>query len=59
MSTFTNLLQDEQGASMAEYALLLALIAVATIGALQVLSGQIVGVFEASGNAIESAIPAP
>jgi len=58
MNLFSNLLKDEQGASMAEYALLLALIAVATIGALQVLSGQIVGVFEASGDAIQGALPA-
>jgi Flp pilus assembly pilin Flp len=58
MNVFKNLLKDEQGASMAEYALLLALIAVATIGALQVLSGQIVGVFEASGDAIDAALPA-
>jgi Flp pilus assembly pilin Flp len=58
MNVIKNLLKDEQGASMAEYALLLALIAVATIGALQVLSGQIVGVFEASGDAIDAALPA-
>jgi Flp pilus assembly pilin Flp len=58
MKALKNLLKDEQGASMAEYALLLALIAVATIGALQVLQGQIVGVFEASGDAIDAALPA-
>jgi len=58
MTVLTNLFKDEQGASMAEYALLLALIAVATIGALQVLSGQIIGVFQASGDAIDAALPA-
>jgi Flp pilus assembly pilin Flp len=58
MKALKNLLKDEQGASMAEYALLLALIAVATIGALQVLSGQIVGVFERAGDAIDTALPA-
>ena len=58
MKAFVNLLKDEQGASMAEYALLLALIAVATIGALQVLQGQIVGVFERAGDAIDTALPA-
>jgi len=58
MTAFVNLLKDEQGASMAEYALLLALIAVATIGALQVLQGQIVGVFERAGDAIDTALPA-
>ena len=44
---------------MAEYALLLALIAVATIGALQVLQGQIVGVFDRVGTAMNAALPAP
>jgi Flp pilus assembly pilin Flp len=44
---------------MAEYALLLALIAVATIGALQVLQGQIVGVFDRAGTAMNAALPAP
>ena len=58
MKALKNLLKDEQGASMAEYALLLALIAVATIGALQVLSGQIVGVFERAGDSIDTALPA-
>lgn len=59
MNVFTQLFTDEQGASMAEYALLLALIAVATIGALQVLQGQIVGVFDRVGTAINDALPAP
>ena len=58
MKALINLLKEEQGASMAEYALLLALIAVATIGALQVLSGQIVGVFERAGDAIDTSLPA-
>ncbi len=50
--------KDEQGASMAEYALLLALIAVAAIGVLQVLGGQITGVFQRAGDAIDEALPA-
>jgi Flp pilus assembly pilin Flp len=58
MNVLKNLVNDEQGASMAEYALLLALIAVATIGALQVLQGQIVGVFERAGDALDTAVPA-
>jgi Flp pilus assembly pilin Flp len=37
---------------------LLALIAVAAIGVLQVLGAQISGVFEFSGNAIDEALPA-
>jgi Flp pilus assembly pilin Flp len=58
MEIIKNLCNDEQGASMAEYALLLALIAVAAIGVLQVLGGQIRGVFEFSGDAIDEALPA-
>ena len=40
-----NFINDEQGASMAEYAMLLALIAVATIGAVAALRTQIVSIF--------------
>jgi pilus assembly protein Flp/PilA len=58
MTILKNLWNDEQGASMAEYALLLALIAVAAIGVLQVLGGQITGVFERAGDAIDEALPA-
>jgi len=55
MKTFLN---DEQGASMAEYALLLALIAVTAIGALQLMGGSISGIFEYSGDAMDEAAPA-
>jgi pilus assembly protein Flp/PilA len=58
MTTIKTLLHDEQAASMAEYALLLALIAVAAIGVLQVLGGQITGVFQRAGDAIDEALPA-
>ena len=43
---------DETGASMAEYAMLLALIAVATIGAVQALRDQIVSVFTTSASTL-------
>ena len=49
------LLQDEQGASMAEYAMLLALIAVATIAAVQALRDQIVSVFNTSASTMGAA----
>jgi len=39
---------DEQGASMAEYAMLLALITVATLGAVSALRDQIIAVFNTS-----------
>ena len=49
---------DEQAASMTEYALLLALIAVATIGALQILGGSIENAFTTASDELEAAIPA-
>ena len=49
---------DEQAASMTEYALLLALIAVATIGVLQVLGVSINNVFTTASDKLETAIPA-
>jgi pilus assembly protein Flp/PilA len=49
------LLVDEQGASMAEYAMLLALIAVATIGAVTALRNQIVAIFNSSASTLGSA----
>ena len=49
------LLKDEQGASMAEYAMLLALIAVATIAAVQGLRDQIVAVFNTSASTMAAA----
>ena len=58
MELIKNLYRDERAASMVEYALLLALIAVSAIGVLQVLSGQISSVFERTGDAIDEALPA-
>jgi len=55
MNVIKVLLSDEQGASMAEYAMLLALIAVATIGAVTALRDQIIGVFNASASALGAA----
>jgi Flp pilus assembly pilin Flp len=52
--TFWN---DEQGATMAEYALLIALIAVTAIGSLQLMGGSITSVFEFSGDAMEEVAP--
>lgn len=54
----SRLIVEEQAASMAEYALLLALVSVAVIGALQILQGSIVDVFTQASTDIESAIPA-
>lgn len=43
---------DERGAGLAEYALLLFLIAIACIGALQGLTGAITGVYGQVANAL-------
>jgi Flp pilus assembly pilin Flp len=55
MKIARELFLDETGASMAEYAMLLALIAVATIGAVQALRNQIVAVFNTSASTLGSA----
>jgi Flp pilus assembly pilin Flp len=49
------LLNDERGASMAEYALLLALIAVACIAAISSLRDSVIGVFDRASTALGSA----
>ena len=55
MKAVRELVKDEQGASMAEYAMLLALIAVATIAAIQGLRNQIIAVFNKSASTLGSA----
>jgi len=55
MELIKNFCNDEQGASMAEYAMLLALIAVATIGAVTTLRNQIISVFNTSASTLGSA----
>jgi pilus assembly protein Flp/PilA len=55
MTMIKNFINDEQGASMAEYAMLLALIAVATIGAVTALRNQIVAVFQSSASTLGEA----
>ena len=55
MKIARELMLDETGASMAEYAMLLALIAVATIGAVQALRNQIVTVFNTSASTLGTA----
>lgn len=55
MNTIKTFCKDEQGASMAEYAMLLALIAVATIGAVTALRDQIIAVFNSSASTLGSA----
>ena len=53
-----SLAADEQAAAMTEYALLLALIAVATIGVLQILGTNINSVFTRASDELSAAVPA-
>jgi pilus assembly protein Flp/PilA len=51
----TNFFKDEEGATMVEYALMLALIAVVCIGAVTVIGNQANTTFGTSGNALSTA----
>jgi pilus assembly protein Flp/PilA len=55
MERITNFLQDESGASAVEYALLIALIAVACIYAIQMLGIDIAAAFTTVANVISAA----
>ena len=55
MNMIVNFLKDEEGASMAEYALLVGLIAVALIGAITAFRGSIIGTFTRVTNALNTA----
>ncbi|MBI3589902.1 MAG: Flp family type IVb pilin [Candidatus Melainabacteria bacterium] len=50
MKTLVRFLKDEEGASMAEYALLIGLIVVAMITVLSTFQGKLAGTFNASGD---------
>ena len=52
------LIAEEEGATMVEYALMVALIGAALIGTVMTLSGNIKTVFTNTGNAVSAAAPA-
>ena len=52
MSTLKKFVREEDGASLAEYGLLLALIAVVCIGAIAVVGTQISTMFSSTSNSI-------
>lgn len=52
MKSVVNFLRDEEGASMAEYALLLGLITVAIAGVITIFGGRIRAVFVRAANVI-------
>ena len=49
------LAEDEKGATMIEYGLLAALLAVALIGTIGFLSGSLDGIFQAAGDELDAA----
>ncbi|MBI1857936.1 MAG: Flp family type IVb pilin [Candidatus Melainabacteria bacterium] len=55
MNTIANFIRDEEGASMAEYALLVGLIAVALIAAITAFRGSIINTFTRVTNALNAA----
>lgn len=55
-TTLLNLLPDESGQDLIEYALVAALIGLATVAALNTLSGDITGLFKSVGTTLSSAI---
>ncbi len=60
LQMFKALLQDESGQDLAEYAILIGLIALAVIAAVTLLGGTISTVFNSIGTTLSSAaIPAP
>jgi len=52
---WTELREDERGASMVEYAVLLAIVSLALVGAIQALSEQITAVVQATASGLGSA----
>jgi Flp pilus assembly pilin Flp len=58
MSLARTLISDERAATMPEYALLVALIAVTAIAAITFLSDSIVGTFGWAGDALDEQVPA-
>ena len=56
MKNLIHFLRDEEGASMAEYALLVGLIAVALVTVLTAFGGKIAGTFNAAGGQLPQSI---
>ncbi|MEM7091855.1 MAG: Flp family type IVb pilin [Actinomycetota bacterium] len=52
-------MKEERGAAMAEYGLLLALVALAAIGILVFFGGEVISIFEDAGNDLDARGGAP
>ena len=57
MKLFKRFIKDEKGLETPEYAIMLALIALALIGAIGFLSGSIGNAFNAAGNLVTNPTP--
>ncbi len=57
MQLLKNFWKDEDGATMVEYALLIALVAVSALGALNMMGTSITELFTYTGTAMEDALP--
>ncbi|OQA16517.1 MAG: Flp/Fap pilin component [Firmicutes bacterium ADurb.Bin356] len=59
MKKFMDILKDENGQGMVEYGLILALVAIAAIGALVLLGPKITEVFTKADNELDKALTPP
>ncbi|HOR13915.1 MAG TPA: Flp family type IVb pilin [Clostridia bacterium] len=59
MKKFMDILKDENGQGMVEYGLILALVAIAAIGALVLLGPKITQVFTKADNELDKALTPP
>ena len=57
MKIFNKLIRDEQGATAIEYGLIAALIGASLIGALQLLEGNLSGLFNGIGTTLSTNTP--
>lgn len=55
---YTSFMNDESGQSLVEYALVIALVALAVIGALVIFKDKIAAVFTRMGNKLDTVSPA-
>ncbi len=55
---FAEIRSRDEGQTLVEYALIIALVSVALVGALTTLKGDIAGVFTKIGKALSDAVPA-
>jgi pilus assembly protein Flp/PilA len=55
MNTLVRLFKDDEGATMVEYAIMIALIAIVSIGIITTLGQTVSGVFDTANNSVKNA----